>query len=87
MMLIWYVRIQLSGNDNAPDREIGLALSVAQGIGGARVTSFSLQVMPLPEGLSEMIFAVPWVTEIPDNFYDEEALVSLLECRFCDHRY
>jgi 4-hydroxy-3-polyprenylbenzoate decarboxylase len=69
-------RIQLSGNDYAPDREVGLHYQIHRGIGAhhqraiargqrLRVSVFVggppahtfAAVMPLPEGISELIFA------------------------------
>ncbi|MCC7224547.1 MAG: UbiD family decarboxylase [Chitinophagales bacterium] len=69
-------RIQLSGNDYVPDREIGLHYQLHRGIGvhqskanalgkplrvsifvGGPPAHILAAVMPLPEGLSEMMFA------------------------------
>jgi len=69
-------RVQLTGNDYLPDREIGLHYQIHRGIGVHHAAAIELQrsfpvnvtvggspamtlsaVMPLPEGMSELIFA------------------------------
>ncbi len=87
-------RIQLSGNEYIPDKEIGLHYQLHRGIGVHQQKANQLRqplkvsifvggppshplsaVMPLPEGLSEMIFAGALGNRRFRYFYDEE--------RFC----
>lgn len=84
-------RIQLSGNDYVPDREIGLHYQLHRGIGVHQTKANALgrplkvsvfvggppshplsAVMPLPEGLSEMIFAGALGNRRFRYFYDDE---------------
>jgi len=84
-------RIQLSGNDYIPDKEIGLHYQLHRGIGVHQAKANALgqplkvsifvggppshplsAVMPLPEGLSEMIFAGALGNRRFRYFYDDE---------------
>jgi len=84
-------RIQLSGNDYVPDREIGLHYQLHRGIGIHQAKANELgrplkvsvfiggppshplsAVMPLPEGLSELIFAGVLGNRHFRYFYDND---------------
>lgn len=84
-------RIQLSGNEYVPDKEVGLHYQLHRGIGVHQAKANALgkplkvsifvggppshplsAVMPLPEGLSEMIFAGTLGNRRFRYFYDDE---------------
>lgn len=94
-------RIQLSGNDYVPDKEIGLHYQLHRGIGVHQTKANQLgmplkvsvfvggppshalsAVMPLPEGLSEMIFAGALGNRRFRYFYDEEGFCISADADF-----
>lgn len=94
-------RIQLSGNDYIPDREIGLHYQLHRGIGIHQTKANKLgqplkvsifvggppahplsAVMPLPEGLSEMIFAGALGNRRFRYFYDNEGFCISADADF-----
>ncbi|NGF57181.1 UbiD family decarboxylase [Parapedobacter sp. SGR-10] len=94
-------RIQLSGNEYIPDREIGLHYQLHRGIGVHQQKANQLgqplkvsifvggppshplsAVMPLPEGLSEMIFAGALGNRRFRYFYDEEGFCISADADF-----
>ncbi|MGJ1420325.1 UbiD family decarboxylase [Sphingobacterium spiritivorum] len=94
-------RIQLSGNEYIPDREIGLHYQLHRGIGVHQTKANELgiplkvsifvggppshplsAVMPLPEGLSEMIFAGALGNRRFRYFYDEEGFCISADADF-----
>ncbi len=94
-------RIQLSGNDYIPDKEIGLHYQLHRGIGVHQTKANALgkplkvsifvggppshplsAVMPLPEGLSEMIFAGALGNRRFRYFYDDEGFCISADADF-----
>lgn len=94
-------RIQLSGNEYVPDKEIGLHYQLHRGIGVHQTKANALgrplkvsifvggppahplsAVMPLPEGLSEMIFAGALGNRRFRYFYDEEGFCISADADF-----
>ncbi len=94
-------RIQLSGNDYIPDKEIGLHYQLHRGIGVHQSKANAIgqplkvsifvggppshplsAVMPLPEGLSEMIFAGALGNRRFRYFYDEEGFCISADADF-----
>ncbi|UIR56755.1 UbiD family decarboxylase [Sphingobacterium sp. SRCM116780] len=94
-------RIQLSGNDYIPDKEIGLHYQLHRGIGIHQQKANELgrplkvsifvggppshplsAVMPLPEGLSEMIFAGALGNRRFRYFYDKEGFCISADADF-----
>lgn len=94
-------RIQLSGNDYIPDKEIGLHYQLHRGIGVHQQKANALgrplkvsifvggppshplsAVMPLPEGLSEMIFAGALGNRRFRYFYDDEGFCISADADF-----
>ncbi|HTG55990.1 MAG TPA: UbiD family decarboxylase, partial [Niabella sp.] len=94
-------RIQLSGNDYIPNKEIGLHYQLHRGIGVHQTKANALgkplkvsifvggppshplsAVMPLPEGLSEMIFAGALGNRRFRYFYDEEGFCISADADF-----
>ena len=94
-------RIQLSGNEYIPDKEIGLHYQLHRGIGVHQTKANQLgmplkvsvfiggppshplsAVMPLPEGLSEMIFAGALGNRRFRYFYDNEGFCISADADF-----